>query len=423
MVGMVSEIGGVSCAIATENETVMKKPTQIKKGIPELCLIFDKNFNLIGFKNTYILPSMRLIISLSLFLSISFVFSCKLYAQNDKPFTVVIDAGHGGKDPGNRGNNYFEKKIALNIALKTGELLKKEKGVKVVYTRTSDRYITLNGRANIANKAKADLFVSIHCDAHNSDAYGAGTFVLGLHRNQDNFRIAQKENAVIFLEDNYEQEYDGFDPNNPESVISLVLMQEDYLNQSIEAANYIQQSFIKNLKRKNRTVKQAGFLVLRNTYMPSVLIETGFLTNANEGAYLNSKKGQNEMSRAIAKAIMEYKSTLDGTLFDGLIMDGNSTETPNANTNVTGKSPYIYKIQISASTKKIKTASYNFKGLTPITRIQKGSLHRYYFGNFTSYKAAKAALKKAIAKGYKGAYIKAFQHGEQVSITPEMKTN
>ena len=210
-----------------------------------------------------------------------------MYAQNDKPFIVVIDAGHGGKDPGNRGNKYYEKKIVLSIALKTGAILEKEKGVNVVYTRKSDKYVTLNGRASVANKAKADLFVSIHCDAHNSNAYGAGTFVLGLHRNQDNFRISQKENAVIFLEDNYEKEYDGFDPNNPESVISLVLMQEDYLNQSIEAANYIQQSFVKNLKRKNRTVKQAGFLVLRNTYMPSVLVETGFLTNSKEGAYLN----------------------------------------------------------------------------------------------------------------------------------------
>ncbi len=348
------------------------------------------------------------------------MFIHKLYAQNDKPFTVVIDAGHGGKDPGNRGNNYYEKKIVLNIALKTGTLLKKEKGVKVVYTRTSDRYITLNGRANIANKAKADLFISIHCDAHNSNAYGAGTFVLGLHRNQDNFRIAQKENAVIFLEDNYEQEYDGFDPNNPESVISLVLMQEDYLNQSIEAANYIQQSFVNNLKRKNRTVKQAGFLVLRNTYMPSVLVETGFLTNAKEGAYLNSKRGQSEISRAIANAVMKYKSSLDGTLFTGLVMDNE----PKQSTATLQKStPALsYRIQIAASTKKMETKSFNFKGLIPITRIKKGSLFRYYYGNFATYKAANAAVANVLTKGYKGAYVKAFKDNNEVSITPEMKS-
>lgn len=366
---------------------------------------------------------MRFIIALTFFVLLGYTSHHKLYAQNDKPFTVVIDAGHGGKDPGNRGNSYYEKKIVLSIALKTGALLKKEKGVKVVYTRTSDKYITLNGRANIANKAKADLFVSIHCDAHNSNAYGAGTFVLGLHRNEDNFRIAQKENSVIFLEDNYEQEYDGFDPNNPESVISLVLMQEDYLNQSIEVANHIQQSFVQNLKRKNRTVKQAGFLVLRNTYMPSVLVETGFLTNAKEGAYLNSKKGQHEMSKAIAKAVMKYKSSLDGTLFDGLVMDEKSAEQHSPIANTINTPAVVYRIQIAASTRKMKTASYNFKGLTPITRLQKGSLYRYYYGDFTSYRKAKTTLKNVAAKGYKGAYIKAFLNEKEVSITPEMKSN
>lgn len=390
--------------------------------MPEYCLIFDKDFSLVGFKNTHILSSMRLIVVVSFFLVSGFAFTNKLYAQTQKPFTVVIDAGHGGKDPGNRGNNYYEKKIVLSIALKTGALLKKQKDVNVVYTRTSDSYITLNGRANIANKAKADLFVSIHCDAHNSNAYGAGTFVLGLHRNQDNFRVSQKENSVIFLEDNYEQEYDGFDPNNPESVISLVLMQEDYLNQSIEAANYIQQSFVKNLKRKNRTVKQAGFLVLRNTYMPSVLVETGFLTNSSEGAYLNSKRGQNEMSRAIANAIMQYKSSLDGTLFNGLIMDSSSTASEN--TDYIEDSNFIkYRIQIAASTKKIETASYNFKGLSPIIRKQKGSLFRYYYGEFSTYNDASKAVEKVKSKGYKGAYVKAFKEGVEVSITPEMKSN
>jgi N-acetylmuramoyl-L-alanine amidase len=390
--------------------------------MPEYCLIFDKDFSLFGFKNTHILSSMRLIVAVSFFLVLGFLVPRKLYAQSQKPFTVVIDAGHGGKDPGNRGNSYYEKKIVLSIALKTGALLKKEKGVKVVYTRTTDEYITLNGRANIANKAKADLFVSIHCDAHNSNAYGAGTFVLGLHRNQDNFRISQKENSVIFLEDNYEQEYDGFDPNNPESVISLVLMQEDYLNQSIEAANHIQQSFVKNLKRKNRTVKQAGFLVLRNTYMPSVLVETGFLTNPKEGAYLNSKRGQNEMSRAIANAIMQYKASLDGTLFNGLVIDTASINNDNIE-HQKNANPIVYRIQIAASTKNIKTASYNFKGLTPITRVQKGNLYRYFYGDFTSYRKAKATLKNVTAKGYKGAYIKAFKNGLEVSITPEMKSN
>lgn len=356
----------------------------------------------------------------------------KFYAQNEKTFTVVIDAGHGGKDPGNRGSNFYEKKIALSIALKTGELLNKERDVKVVYTRTKDEYITLNGRANIANKAKADLFVSIHCDAHTSNAYGAGTFVLGLHRNEDNFRVAQKENSVIFLEDNYKQEYDGFDPNNPESVISLVLMQEDYLNQSIQAADIILQSFVQNLNRKNRTVKQAGFLVLRNTYMPSVLIETGFLTNAKEGEYLNSSRGQSEMSKAIANAIMQYKRTLQGSLSNKVVLDASEKGVqkiekealPSTTTSSSLPSSSVrFKVQIAAGSKKIDAESYNFNGLSPITREKKGSLYRYYFGDFDSFNKAKSGITQAVRKGYKGAFVKAFLDNKEVSITPEMKSN
>ena len=174
---------------------------------------------------------------IQLFIFLFLFFSFYSFAQNVKnEFVVVVDAGHGGKDPGNRGNGYFEKNIALNIALNVGEILTKNK-VKVVYTRTKDVFVDLYRRAQIANNANADLFISIHCDAHNSNAYGAGTFVLGLHANERNFKIAQKENSVIYLEENYEQKYDGFDPNNPESVISLVLMQEEYLDQSIVAAN------------------------------------------------------------------------------------------------------------------------------------------------------------------------------------------
>ena len=241
-----------------------------------------------------------------------FILLCisEVFAQQmtDKPFIVVLDAGHGGHDSGNRGNGYFEKKIALNIVLKIGKQLEKQPGVKVIYTRKTDVFVELIQRANIANKADADLFVSVHCDAFTSPkAFGAGTFVLGLHANERNFKVAQKENAVIFLEDDYEQNYDGFNPNDPESVISLILMQETYLDQSIDAAGAIQKSFVSNLKRKDRTVKQAGFVVLKYTYMPSVLVETGFLTNKSEGSFLNSSKGQLNMSNAIAKAIINYK--------------------------------------------------------------------------------------------------------------------
>ena len=236
--------------------------------------------------------------------------------ENSSEFVVVLDAGHGGHDSGNTGNGFLEKKIALQTVIQIGNYIKNNSNIKVIYTRTKDRFVKLNERAAIANRSDADLFISIHCDAFTSSkVYGAGTFVLGLHRNADNLRIAQKENSVIFLEENYQSNYEGFDPNNPESVISLVLMQETYLEQSIEAANTIQKSFVTNLNRKDRTVKQAGFQVLRETYMPSVLVELGFLTNKKEGTYLNSKKGQKEMSETIAKGIINYRNSLLSSLY------------------------------------------------------------------------------------------------------------
>jgi N-acetylmuramoyl-L-alanine amidase len=232
------------------------------------------------------------------------------YSQqaSTEPFVVVLDAGHGGHDPGNLGNGYLEKNIALNIVLKVGEILGKNKDIKVIYTRKDDTFIDLFVRGEIANKANADLFVSVHCDSHTSDAHGAGTFVLGLHANKQNFEIAKKENSVIYLEDNYETRYADYDINAPESVIGLTIMQEEFLDQSIALAKMIQDNFSGKLKRTNRKVKQAGFIVLHQTFMPSVLVETGFLTNKNEGAYLDSKKGQVEMGTAIADAILKYQN-------------------------------------------------------------------------------------------------------------------
>ena len=342
----------------------------------------------------------------------------QLHAQSNKPFKVVLDAGHGGKDPGAIANGYYEKRIALDVVLKIGTILEREKDIQVIYTRKSDVFLGLNQRANIANKAKADLFISVHCNAHNTNAYGAETFVLGLHENDRNFRIAQKENAVIFLEEDYEKKYDGFDPNNPESVISLVLRQETYLDQSIEAANTIQQSFVKNLKRNNRTVKQAGFLVLRNTYMPSVLVELGFLTNKKEGAYLNSKKGKSQMSEAIAKAIIGHKNKISSTLQGGEVFQQNSTELPVKQPN---EPSLEFRVQIAASTNKLTTSSGNFKGLSPVSRIQKGTIFRYYYGAATSYQQALSLRDKARNIGYRDCFVVVFENGVQVPLTNDMK--
>jgi N-acetylmuramoyl-L-alanine amidase len=335
------------------------------------------------------------------------LFCCNLlFSQNNNVFTVVIDAGHGGKDPGNRGNGYFEKHIALNIALGVGERLEKDKKFKIIYTRKTDRFVDLFDRAKIANDANADLFISIHCDSHTSNAYGAGTFVLGLHANERNFQIAKKENSVIFLEENYTQKYDGFDPNNPESVISLVLMQEEYLDQSINAANFIQESFVKNLKRKNRTVKQAGFIVLKYTYMPSVLVETGFLTNKSEGKYLNSKKGQKEMSNSIADAIIKYKNNISNTsveLSSDYIVENDVVNT-------------FLKIQIASGSKFLPLKSYNFKGLSQLSYSKRDKNYKYYFENTNNYEKAKEYLLKAKRVGFKDAIIVAFNNGKRISM-------
>ena len=347
------------------------------------------------------------------------LFNNYIHAQN-KPFVIVLDAGHGGHDSGNRGNGYYEKNIALNIALKIGAQLDKISGIKVIYTRKKDVFVDLIKRAEIANKADADLFVSIHCDAFTSSkAFGAGTFVLGLHENERNFKVAQKENSVIFLEENYEQKYDGFNPNDPESIISLILMQETYLDQSIVAANTIQNSFVENLKRKNRTVKQAGFVVLKYTYMPSVLVETGFLTNRNEGAYLNSSKGQNQMADAISKAIINYKDKLQASIQSNLIVKVNPK--PKVKTTYQETSNLFFKIQIAASKNRIATKAYNFKGLSPITREKSGKIYRYYYQSTYDYDEAKNYLINAKKKGYSNAFLVAYDGDKKITITKALQ--
>ena len=340
-----------------------------------------------------------------------------LYSQ--EPFIVVLDAGHGGKDPGNKGfnNKYYEKKIALNIALATGRKLEKTRGIKVIYTRKTDVFVDLIKRAEIANKADADLFVSIHCDAHTSQAYGAGTFVLGLHANQRNFEVSKRENSVIFYEENFEKNYEGFDPNNPESVIGLTLMQETYNNQSIVAADKIQKRFVRNLGRKDRTVKQAGFIVLKYTYMPSVLVETGFLTNAKEGSYLNSSRGQSEMANTIADAIIDYKNTLEKSVVNTI-----QSKQPTQNIVITASEPAIqFRVQIAASQNKLEPKPFNFKGLSPIYRNKKGKMYRYYYGETTDFENAKKWIRVAKRKGYKNAFVVAFSGGKKIPLAKALK--
>lgn len=298
------------------------------------------------------------ILSTSFLCSLFFMaFSAFVFANPDpvKPFVVVLDAGHGGKDPGNLGNGYMEKIIALKIALKAGALLSENQDIKVIYTRDSDNFVELEQRGVIANKAKADVFISIHCDSHTSNAHGAGTFVLGLHANKQNFAVAKKENSAIYLEENFEERYAQYDINSPESVIGFTIMQEEFLDKSIQLAKSMQDRFANKLKRNDRKVKQAGFIVLHQTFMPSVLVETGFLTNANEGAYLNSKKGQVEVAAAIAEAVIEYKSSLQSLSLGDFSND--VKETPAANEPQTKEKPVSVKTDSTEESSEVNITS------------------------------------------------------------------
>ncbi len=337
-----------------------------------------------------------------------------LAAPNDlraqKKYTIVIDAGHGGRDPGNLGNGYKEKDIALKVAKIVGVELAKRSDIKVVYTRKTDVFIDLWKRGDIANDAKADVFVSIHCDSHTSKAYGAGTFVLGLRGNKKNLEIAKRENAVVFMEENYRDRYKGFDRNSAESMIGLSLLQEENLDQSLEIASMVQLNFVKTLKRKDRKVKQDNFQVLRETIMPSVLVELGFLTNKKEGRYLNSKLGQKQMGKAIADALKKYVDNLKlNTVSDTVVV-----EEPKS-------SDVIFKIQIASGRTKIAEKPYNFKGLKNVERVKIDKFYKYYYGHAKDYKTVEKNLKKAKAKGYRSAFIVAIKDGKKISVKEARK--
>ncbi|MBI9041745.1 N-acetylmuramoyl-L-alanine amidase [Lutibacter sp.] len=350
-----------------------------------------------------------------------------IFAQN-KEFIVVLDAGHGGKDPGKVGaNSAKEKEIALEIVLQVGKLLEKEQDIKVVYTRKTDVFVDLWERGRIANKADANLFVSVHCNAHNSQARGAETWVLGTHANSRNFEVAKAENSVILLEDNYKTNYKGFDPNSPESVIGLTLMQEEYLDQSIQLASIVQNVFTSKLNRVNRGVKQAGFVVLHQTYMPSVLIETGFITNTEEGALLNSHDGQQKFSEAIYNGILKYKEQLSLNTVSNVdleniaIKNKNTSKTTKQKVTNDSETDVEFKVQIASGSSKLETHSYNFNGLDNVERAQVGSSYKYYLGSTSDYSKIKEVLQLAKSKGYTSAFIVAFKNGDKVSVDDVLK--
>lgn len=348
--------------------------------------------------------------------------------KNDPPtkkkqFVVMIDPGHGGRDTGTPGTGRYkttEKDIALDVSLALGKMLAKLPNIKVIYTRTKDTYPTLSQRAVATNKKKADLFISIHCNAQpgkKGTAYGAETFVLGLSKNKTNLEVAKRENSVIFLEDNYEETYGGFDPNSPESLISLIIMQEEYLDQSIELASYIQKEFKTTGKRKDRGVKQAGFWVLSKTYMPSVLVELGFLTHKKEEDFLNSKKGKKVMTKSLYNAIKKYLDlhTTTNTTDDIVIDEEEAVKASKIYEGIT------FKVQLAASSKKMATKSYNFKGLKQISREKANKIYRYFYGKTSDYEEIKRMKEEAVRKGYKDCYVVAYKKGKKIPLSEALK--
>lgn len=334
-------------------------------------------------------------------------------------FTVVLDAGHGGKDPGNSYHGFVEKDIALKTTLKVGAYLNAEKDFEVVYTRESDVFIELVNRPKVANKINANLFVSIHCNSvSNYEPAGTETFVMGLSRTDMNMEVAKKENSVIFLEDDYKKTYKGFDPHKPETLLGLKLIQEENLYNSINLASVIQDNFTMNLNRKTRGVKQQPLWVLDAAYMPSVLIELGFLSNKEEGEFLNSDAGQTKMARQVADAIISYKrkffNEVEGTndsknntkeiAEEKSKIDSSTTTSTDKLSNNKGK----YRVQLFVTSKKRDTRSSDFKGLKKITYTFENKLYKYYYGSASNEEKARELCDQVKAKGFTDAFIVSF---------------
>ena len=385
--------------------------------------------------------------SLLYFILLFALFYCASDIQAKDKFVLVIDAGHGGKDPGAQRFQIDEKDINLSVARKLGDLIESNHNdIRVIYTRKSDRFIELDERANIANRAKADLFISIHTNAVERGSYvtGTETFTLGLARTDENLQVAMRENSAILLEDNYLQKYEGFDPNSSESYIIFEFMQNKHMEQSVDLASKIQKSFT-SVNRVDRGVRQAGLLVLRKTSMPSVLVELGFISNKEEARFMNSDNGQDKLALSLYSAFVKYKREFDrkqGALSNGVIADSRpvrDTEKPSIREYETSEretepakrdseivrparnekavkatsGKLIYKIQILTSDKKISDSSRLFKGYKNIDSFKEGGLIKYTYGESTSFDEIKR-LRRKVSKDFKDAFIIAFKNGEKV---------
>ncbi len=362
--------------------------------------------------------------------------------------TVVIDAGHGGKDPGAVGKQSKEKDIVLAVALKTGKLISNQfKDVKVVYTRSRDEFVELYKRAEIANRNQADLFISIHCNASKSRIhYGAETFVMGLHRSEANLAVAKLENASVLFEDDYTATYEGFDPNSPESHIIFSFYQNIYREQSLGFASMVQEQLVGHSGRFDRGVKEAGFLVLYRTSMPSVLVELGFISNENEERYLKSEHGQNQLSNALFRAFSRYKAEVEGlsevppaagvkpataeTVVDSGKASAVAKPEPKPEQRTKEPTPeplaatpakpsgtaIVFRVQVLTSSVELRKNDPRLSGLEEIFSYKHQGAYKYTAGKFSAEADALRYRDRLRQQGFKDAFVVPFRG--DVRITP-----
>jgi N-acetylmuramoyl-L-alanine amidase len=365
--------------------------------------------------------AIALLLLAALFLCTSFIDDKK--KTNSKIRTIVIDPGHGGHDPGNLGTGRYkttEKHVALAISLKLGDYIENSfSDVNVIYTRkTNEKFLKLGERTQLANDNNADLFISVHCDAWTSpDAFGAGVYVMGMSKLKANMDIAMKENAVIYLEDDYKENYDGFDPNSPESYIVFSLTQNTHLDQSLHIAEKIEQEFKSLSNSKSRGVKQAPFYVISRVNMPSILIETGFLTNPKEEDFLQSDKGQDYLALAIFRAFTAYKENFEGTTsekesIEPVVVKEDKEKTPIPKKEITIEK-VVFKVQIGTYLKSMLNDAL-FKEINAEQQVINGTF-KYYAGNETDKSSVDKLKNQLKEKGFKGAFVVAFYKGERIS--------
>ena len=370
----------------------------------------------------------------------SLLFPAIIFSQSngvDRIRKIVIDAGHGGADPGavSRDRRYAEKNITLNVALSLGRMISENfPETEVIYTRKTDVFIPLDERTQIANRNKADLFISIHVNsARAQEASGTETFVMGVDKSSSNLEVSKLENSVVVLEEDYSSKYQGFDPDNPESYIIFSLLQNSHLEQSLEFAASVQKSLNNGPIKKSRGIKQAGFLVLWRATMPSILVELGFISNYNDYKILINKESQESFARSIFNAFASYKKRYEGDTSAPIVIESPKKEIDNTGDTLPGsrvadkkeiqtalssnETPKMvsegarYMIQIMASSTKLPKGSKEFKGIKDVEYIKIGAYHKYFTGSFGTFEQARDSLKK-IRTIFPQAFIVKEQNGE-----------